>query len=77
MGTVDKFERGKYYIVLRDYDGTPDSRWRLKSMCYRLAVGQRLRFRDKGFAGATFLTDDGRLVILEPKIAFRIVGQNR
>jgi hypothetical protein len=77
METVDKFERGKYYIVLKDYANTPDLRWRLKSMCYQLTVGQQLQFRDKGFAGATFLTDDGRLVILEPKIAFRIIGLNR
>ena len=72
----EKFINGKKYYVMRDYDDTPPgSFFRLKQMCYKLCMGQELRFRGPNFdCSATFLTCDGRQVMLKKKIAFRVVG---
>jgi len=72
---VDKFEAKKQYFVMEDYDYTPPSGWRrLKGICYKLTRGQPLRFRGPNLGNAEFWAEDGRVVILPPKVAFRIVG---
>jgi hypothetical protein len=76
MGKVESFEKDKTYVVLQDYKSPRGPLQRLKSICYDLTAGQKLRFRGPNFGNAEFLTLDGtaRLVILSPKLAFKLIG---
>lgn len=71
--TISVFKSKQWYKVIEDYS-IPNVLPRLRSFCYDLRIGDRLRFRGPNMGRAEFLTVDGRLVILKPKVAFRVVG---
>ena len=72
---VEEFKGGRWYEVIEDYDIPVTPLFKLKTMCYELRRGDELRFRGPNLGRAEFFTVDGRLVILRPKVAFRVVGK--
>ena len=72
---VERFRRNRWYQVIEDYDDKPAEFFRLKAVCYKLRVGDKLKFEGKSLGYAMFRTTDGRQVVLETKIAFRVVGR--
>lgn len=72
---LSSFKHGKKYIVTEDYENIPEPFFRTKTMCYCLIIGQILTFETSNLGYARFRTKDGRLVLLEPKTAFRVIGR--
>jgi hypothetical protein len=72
---LNKFEHNKKYRVAKAWSNPPsDERFRMKQLRYELSVDEMLRFRGKNLGKAEFLDETGKLVILEPKVAFKIMS---
>ena len=72
MAKVTIFKNHQLYDVIENYSEEPGE-WRLDTMCYDLNIGDRLRFEGWNLGYAKF-TKDGLIVLLTPKIAFRVIG---
>jgi len=71
---LEKFEARKQYRVLHSYIINVIPGFRLKTICYSLSEGDIIRFIGNTLGYATFRVVDGRKIYLEPRLAFRIIG---
>ncbi|MDO8303921.1 MAG: hypothetical protein Q7T18_11835 [Sedimentisphaerales bacterium] len=70
---LHRIEYGKKYIVVKAFEDNCDPRWKLKSQCYSLSIGDVLTSRGRNLNNVEFTTRDGKLIILSPRIAFKIM----
>jgi hypothetical protein len=71
---VNEFKANQKYEVLKDWSEEIDPFFRSKNVRHELKKGELVRFRSPNLGKAEFVDSGGKLIFLNPKVAFRIIG---